>query len=62
VIKDQGSPSTNSGPVAIASGMRVVMIDSPAVLEVLGPPEDDDVIVVNRASKRERTGLKVFTI
>jgi hypothetical protein len=41
--------------------MPVVMIDSPAVREVFGPPEDDDVIVVNRGSKRGRTGLKVST-
>jgi hypothetical protein len=38
VTKDQGGPHTNSGPVAIASGMPVVMIDSPAVREVFGPP------------------------
>jgi hypothetical protein len=62
VIKDQGGPPTNSGPVAIASGMPVVMIDSPAVREVFGPPEGDDIFVVNRFSKRGRTGLKVFTV
>jgi hypothetical protein len=62
VIKDQGGPPTNSGPVAIASGMPVVMIDSPAVRELFGPPEDDDILVVNRDSKRGRTGLKVSTV
>jgi hypothetical protein len=62
VTKDQGGSSTNSGPVAIASGMPVVMIDSPAFREVFGSPEDDDVIVVKRGSKRERTGLKVSTV
>jgi hypothetical protein len=62
VIKDQGDPPTNSCPVAIASGMPVVMIDSPAVLEVFGPPEDDNIIVVNRGSKRGRTELKVSTV
>jgi hypothetical protein len=61
VTKDQGGPPTISGQVAIASGMPAVMIDSPAVREVLGPPDDDDSIVVNRGSKRERTGLKVST-
>jgi hypothetical protein len=62
VINDQGGPPTNSGPVAIASGMPVVMIDSPAVHEMFEPPEDDDNIVVNRGSKRGRTGLKVSTV
>jgi hypothetical protein len=62
MTKDQGGPATNSGPVAIASGMPVVMIDSPAVREVFGHPEDDDIIVVNRGSKRGRTGLKVSTV
>jgi hypothetical protein len=57
VTKDQGGPPTNSGPVAIASGMPVVMIDSPVFREVFGPP-DNDIIVVNRGSKRGRTGLK----
>jgi hypothetical protein len=58
VIKDQGGPPTNSGPVAFASGMPVVMIDSPAVREVFGPPKGDDIIIINRGSKRGRTGLK----
>jgi hypothetical protein len=62
VTKDQGGPPTYSGPIAIASGMPVVMSDSPAVREVFGSPEDDDVIVVNRGSKRGRTGLKVSTV
>jgi hypothetical protein len=62
VINDQGGLSTNSGPVAIASGMPVVMIDSPAVREVFGPLEYDDIIVFNRGSKRGRTGLKVSTV
>jgi hypothetical protein len=62
VTKDQGGSPTNSGPVAIASGMPVVMIDSPVVREVFGPPEDDDMMVVNRGSKRGRTGLKVSTV
>jgi hypothetical protein len=42
--------------------MPVVMIDSPAVREVFGPPEEEDIIVVNRGSKRGRTGLKVSTV
>jgi hypothetical protein len=62
VIKDRGGPPTNSGPVAISSGMPVVMIDLPAVREVFGPPEDDDIIIVNRGPKRGRTGLKVSTV
>jgi hypothetical protein len=62
VTKDQGGPPTNSGPVAIASGVPLVMIDSPVVREVFGPPEDDDIILVNRGSKRGRTGLKVSTV
>jgi hypothetical protein len=62
LTKDQGGPPTNSGPFAIASGMPVVMIDSPVVREVFRPPEDDDIIVVNRGSKCGRTGLKVFTV
>jgi hypothetical protein len=61
VTEDQGG-RTNSGPFAIASGMPVVMIDSTAIREVFGPPEDDDVIVVYRGSKRGRTGLKVSTV
>jgi hypothetical protein len=61
VTKDQGGPPTNSGPVAIGSGMPVVIIDSPAVREVIGLPEDDDSLFVNRGSKRGRTGLKVST-
>jgi hypothetical protein len=62
VTKDQGGSPTNFGPIAIASGMPVVMIDSPAVREVFGPPEVDDVIVVNRCSKRRHTGLQVSTV
>jgi hypothetical protein len=63
VTKDQGGPPTNSGPVAcFRYGMPAVLIDSPAVREVFGPPEDDDIIVVNRGSKRGRTGLKVSTV
>jgi hypothetical protein len=62
VTKDQGGPRTNSGPVAIASGMPVVMIDSQVVCEVFGPPRDDDIIVVNRGSKLGRTRLKVSTV
>jgi hypothetical protein len=62
VIKGQGGPPTNSGPVAIDSGMPVVVIDSPVVREVFGPPEDDDITVVNRGSKRGRTGLEVSTV
>jgi hypothetical protein len=42
--------------------MLNVMIDSLAVCEVFGPPEDDDIIVVNRGSRRGRTGLKVSTV
>jgi hypothetical protein len=42
--------------------MPVVMIDSPVVREVFGLPEDDDIIVVNRGSKRGRTGIKVSTV
>jgi hypothetical protein len=61
VTKDQGGPSTNSGPVVIASGMPLVMIDLPVVREVFGPPEGDDIIVVKRGSRRGRTGLKVST-
>jgi hypothetical protein len=61
VTKDQGGPPTNSGPVAIASSMLVVMNDSPAAREVFGSPEDDDITVVNRGSKRRRTELKVST-
>jgi hypothetical protein len=53
VTKDRGGPPSNSGPVAIASGMPAVMIDSPAAREVFGPPEDDDIIVDNRVSKRD---------
>jgi hypothetical protein len=52
VTRDQGGPPTNASPVAIASGMPVVMIDSPVVRELFGPPEDDDIIVVYRGSKR----------
>jgi hypothetical protein len=62
VTKDQGGPLTNSGPVAIASGVPVVMIDLPAVREVFGPPKDDDIIVVHRGSKSGHTGLKVSTV
>jgi hypothetical protein len=62
VTKDQGGPPTNSGPVAIVSSMPVVMIDSPVVREVFGPAEDDDIIVVNRGSKRGRSGIKVSTV
>jgi hypothetical protein len=62
VTKDQGGPPTNSGPVAIASGMPVVMIDSLVDCEVFRPPDDDDTIIVNRGSKRGRTGLKVSTV
>jgi hypothetical protein len=40
--------------------MPVVMIDSPAVREVFGPPEADDIMVVNRGSKRGRSGLKLL--
>jgi hypothetical protein len=53
---------TNSGPVAIACGMPAVMIDSPAVREVFGSSKDDDIIVVDRGSKRGSTGLKVSTV
>jgi hypothetical protein len=42
--------------------MPAVMIDSPAVRGVFGPPEDDDIIVVNRVFKRRSTGLKVSTV
>jgi hypothetical protein len=49
--KGQGGSPMNSGPVAIASGMPGVMFDSPAVPGVLGPPEDDDIIVVDPGSK-----------
>jgi hypothetical protein len=62
VTKYQSGPATNSGPVAIASGMPAVMIDSPAIHEVLGPPKDDDIVVVDRDSKCGRTGLKVSTV
>jgi hypothetical protein len=62
VTKDQGVPPTNSGPVAIASGMPVVMIDSPVVREVLGSPDKDDIIVFHRGSRRGCTGLKVSTV
>jgi hypothetical protein len=62
VTKDQGGPPTNSGPVAIGSGVPAVKIDSPAVREVFGPPEDDYIVVVNRGSKRGRTGLKESTV
>jgi hypothetical protein len=46
----------------MTSGMPAVMIDSPAVHEVFGLPEDDDIIVVDRGSKRGRTALKVSTV
>jgi hypothetical protein len=62
VTKDQGGHPTNSGLVAIASGMPAVMIDSPAVREVFGPPEVDYVIIDNRGYKRGRTGLKLSTV
>jgi hypothetical protein len=42
--------------------MPAVMIDSPAVHEVFRPPEDDDSIVVDRGSKRGRTGRKFSTV
>jgi hypothetical protein len=35
-----------------------LLIDSPAVPGVFGPPEDDDILVVVRGSKRRRTGRK----
>jgi hypothetical protein len=62
VTKDHCGPPTNSGPVAIASGMPVLMTDSPVVREVFGPPEVVDIIVVNRGSKRGRSGLKVSSV
>jgi hypothetical protein len=61
-VKDQGGPPTNSGPVAIASGIPAVMSGSPAVLGLFGSPEDDDIMVVDRGSKRGRTGRKVTTV
>jgi hypothetical protein len=61
-VKDQGGPPTNSGLVAIASGIPAVMSDSPAVPGVFGSPEDDDTMVVDRGSKRGRTGRKVSTV
>jgi hypothetical protein len=42
--------------------MPVVMIDSPAFRELFGPPEDDEIIVVNRGSKRGRTEFKDATV
>jgi hypothetical protein len=42
--------------------MPAVMIDSPAVHGVFGPPEDDDIIVVDRDSKRGRTGRKFSSL
>jgi hypothetical protein len=57
--KDQGGPPMNSCPVAIAFGMPAVMIDSPAVPGFFRPPEDDDIVVVDRRSKRGPTGRKV---
>jgi hypothetical protein len=58
-VKDQGGPPTNTGPFAIASGILAVMSDSPAVPGVFGSPEDDDIMVVDRGSKRGRTGRKI---
>jgi hypothetical protein len=61
-VKDQGGTPTNSGPVAIASGIPAVMSDSAAVPGVFGSPEDGDIMVVYRGSKRGRTGRKVSTV
>jgi hypothetical protein len=61
-VKDQGGPPTNSCPVAIASGIPAMMSDSPPVPGVFGSPEDDDIMVVDRGSKRGHTGRKVSTV
>jgi hypothetical protein len=58
-VKHQGGPPTNSGPVAIASGIPAVMSDSSVVPGVFGSPEDVEIMVVDRGSKRGRTGRKV---
>jgi hypothetical protein len=51
-VKDQGSPPTNYGLVAIASGIPAVMSDSPAVPGVFRSPGADDIMVVDSGSKR----------
>jgi hypothetical protein len=61
-FKGQGGPLTNSGPVAIAFGIPAAMSDSPAVPGVFGSPEGDDIMVVDRGSKRGRTGRRVSTV
>jgi hypothetical protein len=61
-VKDQGDPPRISGPVAIASGIPAVMSDSSAVPGVFGSPEDDDIMVVDRGSKRGHNGRKVSTV
>jgi hypothetical protein len=61
-VKDQGGPPTNSGPVAIASGIPAVMSYSPAVPGVFRYSEDDDIMVIDSGSKRGRTGRKVSTV
>jgi hypothetical protein len=42
--------------------MPAVMIDSPALHEVFGPPEDYDTVVADRGSKRGRIGRKFSTV
>jgi hypothetical protein len=61
-VQDQGGPSTNFGPVAIASGIPAMVSDSPAVPGVFGTPEDDDIMVFDRDSKRGRTGREFSTV
>jgi hypothetical protein len=61
-VKEKGCSPTNSCPVAIAFGIPAVLIDSPAVPGVFGSPEDDDIIVIDRVSKRGRIGRKVSTV
>jgi hypothetical protein len=58
----KANPPTIYGPVPITSDMPAVMIDSPAAHGVFGHPDDDDIIVANRGSKRGRAGCKVSTV